>query len=53
MGVNPYAYTQVMAVAPSEVSWGGAAAWAYLPGQLSAFQDEYSYRMGVQVHEFG
>jgi len=40
-------------VAPSEVSWGGAAAWAYLPGQLSAFQDEYSYRMGVQVHEFG
>ena len=27
--------------------------WAYLPGKLSAFRDAYSYRMGVQVHEFG
>ena len=46
-------FTQIMVVLPDEVSWGGAAAWAYLPGKLSAFRDNYSYRMGVQMHEFG
>ncbi len=46
-------FTQIMVVLPDEVSWGGAAAWAYLPGKLSAFRDAYSYRMGVQMHEFG
>jgi len=36
-----------------QASWGGAAAWAYLPGTVSAYRDTYSYRMGVQVHEIG
>ena len=42
-------FTQVMVIAPDEASWGGAAAWAYLPGRLSAFRDSYAWRMGVQV----
>jgi len=46
-------YTQVMHILPSEVDWNGAAAWAYLPGSVSAFQDNYADRMGVQIHEFG
>ena len=46
-------FTQVMFILPDAVSWGGAAAWAYLPGSVSAFRSSYSYRMGVQVHEFG
>jgi len=46
-------FDQIMHILPDEVSWGGAAAWAYLPGTISAFKDSYSYRMGVQVHEFG
>jgi len=46
-------YTQVMHIFPSEVDWGGAAAWAYLPGSVSAFSDDYADKMGVQIHEFG
>jgi hypothetical protein len=40
-----------MNVIPDAADWGGAAAWAYLPGQTSAFRSSYSYRMGVQLHE--
>lgn len=42
-------FTQIMVVIPDAASWGGAAAWAYLPGQLSAFRSSYSSSMGVQV----
>ncbi|KAL3783672.1 hypothetical protein ACHAW5_007501 [Stephanodiscus triporus] len=51
--INLYSFTQIMNVIPDEADWGGAAAWAYLPGQTSAFRNSYSWRMGVQVHEFG
>jgi len=46
-------FDQIMHILPDEVNWDGAAAWAHLPGTVSAFRDSYSYRMGVQVHEFG
>ena len=52
-GLSTSSFTQVMHVIPDAASWGGAAAWAYLPGSVSAFRSTYSYRMGVQVHEFG
>ena len=48
-GVNVDSFTQQMVIAPDGVSWGGAAAWAYLPGTLSAFQSTYATHMGVQV----
>ena len=48
-GIDLYGFTQIMVVIPDEASWGGAAAWAYKPGQLSAFRDGYAYRMGIQV----
>jgi hypothetical protein len=51
--ININSFTQIMIVAPDEVSWNGAAAWAYLPGRVSAFRDNYANRMGVQMHEFG
>jgi len=38
-----------MVVAPDEVDWGVGIAWAYAPGPLSAFRDDYANRMGVQV----
>jgi len=40
-------------IIPDQASWGGAAAWAYLPGTVSAFRDSYAYRMGVLMHEIG
>ena len=51
--INLYSFTQIMNVIPDAADWGGAAAWAYLPGQTSAFRSSYSFTMGVQVHEFG
>ena len=51
--IDLYSFTQIMNVIPDEADWGGAAAWAYLPGQTSAFRNSYSWRMGVMVHEFG
>jgi hypothetical protein len=51
--INLYSFTQIMNVIPDAADWGGAAAWAYLPGQTSAFRSGYSFVMGVQVHEFG
>ena len=52
-GLSTNSFTHVMHVIPDAAEWGGAAAWAYLPGSVSAFRSSYSYRMGVQVHEFG
>mmetsp|Transcript_31451 Transcript_31451/g.57611 ORF Transcript_31451/g.57611 Transcript_31451/m.57611 type:complete len:1535 (+) Transcript_31451:73-4677(+) len=52
-GVSLFDFTQIMHIIPDEASWGGAAAWAYLPGSVSAFRDSYADRMGVQLHEFG
>jgi len=51
--INLYSFNQIMNVIPDAAEWGGAAAWAYLPGQTSAFRSSYSFVMGVQVHEFG
>ena len=51
--INLYSFTQIMNVIPDAADWGGAAAWAYLPGQVSGFMSSYSSSMGVQVHEFG
>ena len=51
--IDLYSFTQIMNVIPDAAAWGGAAAWAYLPGQTSAFMSSYSFVMGVQVHEFG
>jgi hypothetical protein len=51
--INLFGFSQIMHVIPDAADWGGAAAWAYLPGQTSAFRSSYSYTMGVQVHEFG
>jgi hypothetical protein len=42
-----------MHVMPSEVGWGSAAAWADLPGRISAFQDRFAHNMPVQMHEMG
>jgi hypothetical protein len=33
--------------------WQGAAAYAYVNGDVSCFRDTYIWQMGVQVHEFG
>jgi hypothetical protein len=51
--IDLYSFTQIMNVIPDAADWGGAAAWAYLPGQTSAFRSSYSFVMGVIVHEFG
>ena len=51
--INLFGFNQIMHVIPDAADWGGAAAWAYLPGQTSAFRSSYSFAMGVQVHEFG
>ena len=48
-GISLNSFTQIMHVIPDEADWGGAAAWAYLPGRVSAFRDAYANRMGVQV----
>ncbi len=45
-------FTQIMNIIPDAADWGMAAAWAYLPGQTSAFRSSYSYPVGVLVHEF-
>ena len=51
-GINIWDF-HLLHVIPDEANWGGAAAWAYLPGKVSAFQDSYANRMGVQMHEIG
>jgi len=40
-------------VIPSEANWGNAISWAYLSGNVAAFQNEYALRLGPQIHEFG
>lgn len=40
---------QTMVVIPDAANWDGAAAWAYVPGTLSAFQSSYAVQMSVQV----
>jgi len=52
-GTDLFSFEQIMLVIPDEASWGSAAAWAYRPGYISAFRDNYAYRVGTQVHEFG
>lgn len=48
-GLSTSSFTQVMHIIPDAADWGGAAAWAYLPGKVSAFRSNYANRMGVQV----
>jgi len=43
----------VMFVWSSAADWEGAAAYAYVNGKRSAFQDNYIWRAAVQLHEIG
>lgn len=51
--VSDYSSWYKLFIFSTNANWGGAAAWAYLPGVVSAYRDDYAYRMGVLVHELG
>jgi len=46
-------WTQHMVVLPSNVNFGGAAAWAYINGVQSAYLNQYASHVVVQIHEIG
>mmetsp|Transcript_8240 Transcript_8240/g.15079 ORF Transcript_8240/g.15079 Transcript_8240/m.15079 type:complete len:1302 (-) Transcript_8240:105-4010(-) len=53
LGVPLGTFSHRLYVLPGHVSFGGAAAWAYLPGSDSVFLNGYASSTFVQMHELG
>lgn len=47
------AYDYTYYVLPGNVDFGGAAAWAYLPGTMSVYKNDYGSDYIVMLHELG
>jgi Gametolysin peptidase M11 len=46
-------WSLVMFTWTKHANWGGAAAYAYVNGQVSCYRDSYIWKMGIQLHEIG
>lgn len=46
-------YSNIMYVLPASVSFGGAAAYAYIGSSLSVYWKQYATHLQVLVHELG
>jgi hypothetical protein len=53
LGYNLSSYTHTMVVVPAQVDFGGAAAWAYMPGDFSFYSDGNASMHIVLMHEIG
>jgi len=46
-------YEHIMYIVPDSVSFGGAAAYAYVGGTISQYRSKYSYQLICLMHEIG